>query len=120
MVKFRRAAQIVNETAREDVGVNPRFSPFEVEQDVGDTRIINPLAAARAAVGGILPRGDAGSLRVGSAVRHCIDRRAADVCILTQRVGVDGNKQRRVGGTGDLDPIFEIHVLVALRVIATR
>src|SRR5271170_6135444 len=79
VIELRCPAQVVNETAREDVGVSPGLSPFEVEQDIGDAWIIKPFAPAGDSVGGILARGNAGSLRIGSAVRDSIDRRAADV-----------------------------------------
>ena len=47
VVELRCAAQIVDKTAREDVGVESGLSPFEVEQDVGDARIVKPPAPAR-------------------------------------------------------------------------
>src|SRR5208282_325022 len=113
-IELRRAAQALNEAARENMGVSARLPALEVEQNVSDIRIIEPLASTRPAAGGILACGDASRFCVGSAVGRGIDCGAADVGRLTQYVGMDGDEQRRVRGAGDLDAIVEIDILVAV------
>ena len=53
VVELRRASQVVDEASRKDVGVGPGLPTLEIEQDVGDIRILQadrlrpgPLSAA--------------------------------------------------------------------------
>jgi hypothetical protein len=78
------------------MSVSTRLPPLEIEQNVGDIRIIEPLASIGPPVGGILAGGDASRFRIRSAVGRGIDSRAADVRRFTQYVGMDGDEQRRV------------------------
>ena len=55
------------------MGVGPGFSALEIEQNVGDVRIVQPTAAAGASIGGVFARRDAGGLCIGSAIGHRID-----------------------------------------------
>ena len=92
VVELRGAPQIVDKAPREDVGVGPGLPALEIEQNVGDVRIVQPAAAAGASVCRILAGRDPRGLRIGSAIRHGIDGRAADVRVLAQRVSVDGDE----------------------------
>ena len=113
-LSFAAPSKLVNESARKDMSVSARLPPLQVEQNVGDPRVISRLPATRPAAGSILACGDAGRFRVRSTICRGIDSRAADVCRLTEYVGMDGDEQRRVSRARDLDAIAEIDILVAV------
>ena len=78
VVEPGRAAQIVDQPAREKMGIGARLPPLQVEQDVGDPRIVRRrLALRRVPVGRVLARGDPRRLGVGGPVRDGVDGRSA-------------------------------------------
>ena len=97
------------------MSVGAGLAPLQVEQDVGDSRVVlRLLFASRLGVGGVLARGDAGRLGVGGALGDRVNRRSADIRRLAQGVGMDGNEQRCVGVARHRHPIVEIDIFVAL------
>src|SRR5579871_3858597 len=79
-VEPRSGAQAVDQTPREDMGVEPRLPPLQIEQYIRDARILRrSLFLPLAAVCGVLARRDPRRLRIRCAVGGRVDGGSADV-----------------------------------------
>src|SRR5271170_973449 len=112
MIEASRPLPLRNEAARENMGVSARFAPLQVEQYVGHAGVFLPRIRAARLVGRVLAPCDPRGLGIRSPIRAGIYGRAGYVGF-ADRVGMDGNEQRRVGSAGDSDAIAERDELVA-------